>query len=103
MPSLNQLSTEDRRQLQRTIGLVVETKPQPTETRRHSMDTQPNTQTARKPSRAQQVVDHLSAPPTFKELATHELKRAVVWTPILLTTGVAILWANRRFFLSASS
>lgn len=102
MPSLNQLSTDARRELQRTIGLVIETQPQPTETRRQSMDTTTNVQPSRRPSRAQQVVDHLSEPPTFKEVAVHELKRAVVWTPLILTTGVALLWANRRFFLASA-
>jgi len=34
----------------------------------------------------------------FKVTALRELKKAVIWVPILLTTGIGVLWANKRFF-----
>lgn len=53
---------------------------------------------------ALRAIDRLEAtlrePPTFKEVAKHELQRAAVWAPMLLATGVALLWTQKKFFIS---
>lgn len=50
-------------------------------------------------SRAAQALERMTEPPTFKEVATHELKRAAVWMPMLISAGVGLLWVNKRFLL----
>lgn len=104
MEQIKALPTKRRRELQEAAGFVIiHRRPEKSEKseRNHDMNTnttQNDTNTTR-PSRAQATLERLTEPPTFKEVAVHELKRAAVWVPMCLSVGIAMLWAERRFFL----
>lgn len=97
---IRELPEEARRQHQAELGLVIITRrpaPPPTENRK-KMDER--TQSPRgNQSRAAQALERMTEPPTFKEVAAHELKRAAVWMPLLISAGVGLLWVNKRFLL----
>ena len=104
MEHIKNLSEERRRSLQQGVGLtVVKTKQE----RNRRMDTNqtPAATNRATPSRAQQTLEHLAsrldAPPTFKDVALHELKRAAVWVPIIVSCAVSVAWGQRRYFLKA--
>ncbi len=96
---IRELPEEDRRRHQAELGLVIITRrpaPPPTENRRKMEE---RTQGRGNQSRAAQALERMTEPPTFKEVATHELKRAAVWMPMLISAGVGLLWVNKRFLL----
>ena len=91
-----------RRTRQENIGLFIE----PKSNANNPKDTdimQENTAPNHRGSRASQVLEHLSKPPTFKEVAVYEAKKAAIWAPILATTLVGALWVNKRFILKAAT
>lgn len=94
-------ATAARRARQQALGLFIQSEvphTQPTENRDDVMQTAENSENT---TRAKMVVDHLSAPPSFKEVAAHELKKAAIWAPILLTTLASAIWMNKRLVLKA--
>ncbi len=88
----------DRRRHQNELGLVIITRhteqpPQPE--KKKKMHEQ--TQTRGIPgSRAQQALDRMTEPPTFQEVARHELKRAAVYVPILFSAGIGLAWTCKK-------
>lgn len=105
MAPVREMPEPERRRHQQDLGLVVVTRrtdpPQQPEKRTRMDESTTRTQGSRG-SQAQQTLDRLATalemPPTFKEVAMHELKRAAVYVPMLLSAGVGLLWANKRFF-----
>lgn len=96
-----------RRQRQRAIGLDIT---QPTTERRTDVmqetTVQPQQQPRRHPnqhSRAQQVLEHLTVPPSYKEVALHELKRASVYVPMVFTAVFGALWVNKKLIAKAAT
>lgn len=89
----------DRRRHQQELGLVVITRrPEqpPTEKKKKMHD---QTQTRGIPgSKAQQALERMTEPPTFKEVAKHELRRAAVYVPILFSTGIGLAWTCKKLF-----
>lgn len=94
----------ERRRHQQSLGLVVVTRrsdPPPTEKRKRMDETVRPQNPRAGSSRAQQALEHLMETPTFKDVAIHEIQRAAVYMPLLITAGFGLLWANKRFFLKA--
>lgn len=94
---------EERRAFQFEVGLEVLPRLQPVETESMSENsTTKATQARTAPRRNEQqdvirvvremVMDDMG----FKAIAIRELKRAAIWVPILLTTGLGTLWASKR-------
>ncbi len=102
---MNTLDEATRRQRQEAIGIFIE--PEMTLTTHTKKDDimQENstTSTSNRQSRAAQTLAHLSAPPTFKEVAVYEAKKAAVWVPMLFSTLLGALWVNKRFILKAAT
>jgi hypothetical protein len=103
MTTAHELDEVARRTRQAAIGLFIE--PESTTNNPKDTDTmQENTAThSNRTSRATQVLEHLSKPPTFKEVAVYEAKKAAVWAPILATTLLGAFWVNKRFILKAAT
>jgi hypothetical protein len=106
MSSVKALAEEPRRVLQQEAGFtVVKRRPAPAnESKKRNMEQSTQTHQQRnRGSQAQQSIDKLNEvlgePPTFGQVAVHELKRAAVWVPMLFTTGAALLLVNKRFFM----
>lgn len=102
MAPVREMPEPERRRHQQELGLVVVTRrsdpPQQPE-KRTRMDETPRTQSHRAgTSRAQQTLERMTEPPTFKEVAIHELQRAAVYVPMLLSAGVGLIWASKRLF-----
>lgn len=38
----------------------------------------------------------MTQPPTWRQVAVHELKRALVYVPILMMSAYATVWMNRK-------
>lgn len=103
---LRSASKKKRRRRQREVGLDVRTskhwnKAQGKEPMDNNEQTQTSTYTGdrSRQSRAKQVVDELTRPASFAEVASHELKRFAVWGPALFLTvvsGGATLMAIQR-------
>lgn len=94
---------EARRALQLEVGLEALPRLQLVETEdMASENTTKAAQTKAAPRRNEQqdvirvvremVMDDMG----FKAIALRELKRAAVWVPILITTGLGTLWASKR-------
>lgn len=103
MANVREMPESERRLHQQELGLVVVTRrsdpPQQPE-KRTRMNEDTRTHTPRTGvSRAQQTLERMTEPPTFKEVAIHELRRAAVYMPMLLSAGVGLIWANKRLFL----
>lgn len=103
MANVRDMPEPERRRHQQDLGLVVVTRradpPKQTE-KRTRMDENTRTQSSRPGiSRAQQTLERMTEIPTFKETALHELHRAAVYVPMLLSAGVGLLWVNKRFFV----
>lgn len=47
-------------------------------------------------SRAEYILERLSEPVTYREIAKKELQRATVWVPMLLASGASLLWLNKK-------
>lgn len=100
MEHVKHLAEDRRRLLQQEAGLVViQRKPPTTERNRNTMDLNQTATPGARPSRAQATLERLTEPPSFTEVAAHELKRAAVWMPMLFSAGATLLWMNKRFFL----
>lgn len=98
MNPAHQIPEEERRRHQAEIGLVIVTRRdhQPQTEKKKKMD-QPQRQSAHgNTSRAQQALERMSEPPTFKDVAMHELKRAAVYVPILFSAGVGLVWTCKK-------
>jgi hypothetical protein len=108
MDSIANMPTAERRRHQHEIGLVLqEALPQP---RHEEVPTMQTNTTPRTPAKhgapttdpaiaaVENIARSLEMTPTFKEIALHELKRAAVYVPLLLGSGLTLLWARRRFF-----
>lgn len=94
---VRQMPEEERRRHQAEIGLVIVTRrePQPTAEKRNMEQSQRQSAHGNT-SRAQQALERMSEPPTFKEVAMHELKRAAVYVPILFSAGVGLAWTCKK-------
>lgn len=103
MNTVRELPEADRRLRQEDLGLVVITRrsdPPQTEKRTKKVhESQQTNRTTNQTTRAAMALERMTEPPTFKEVAIHELKRAAVWMPMLLSAGVGLVWANKRLFL----
>lgn len=98
------LDEATRRQRQEAIGLF--TQPEMTlTTHTQKADTmqENSTPSISNKSRAAKTLEHLSQPPTFREVAIYEMKKAAVWAPLLATTLLGTLWVNKRFILKAAT
>lgn len=98
--SSNDLSA--RRARQEDLGLFLFTEPVTQPEKKDDIMQETTTNTG-KPSRAETVLRHLQTPPTFKEVAVHELKKAAIWAPILLSTLAGAIWMNKRLVLKAAT
>jgi hypothetical protein len=98
MNPANQMPEEERRRHQAEIGLVIVTRrdPQPPTEKKKKMEQSQRQSVHGNTSRAQQALEHLSEPLTFKEVAMHELKRAAVYVPILFSAGVGLAWTCKK-------
>lgn len=98
-PGSNQQVAEQRRRAQLEAGLLIQEV-------RVEMDHQvQNRNPQNRPhreSRAHQTLERLTAPPTFAEVAMHELKKAAVWVPIGMSCAFTLMWANKKFFIRAA-
>ncbi len=94
--SIKTLPVEERRNRQQQVGLVTQVPQRREPTMNNNQETQPHH--ARNASRAQRTLENMSKPLTFAEVAQEELKRAAVIVPMLLSTGVTLLWINKKFF-----
>lgn len=102
MSNTRDLDETARRTRQENVGLFIE--PNSPVTKQKDTDIMQETTTAsNRSSRATQVLEHLSKPPTFKEVAIYEAKKAAIWAPILATTLLGALWVNKRFILKAAT
>lgn len=90
-----------RRAHQATFGLFIQTDPLKQGTQETMEQTNQSSPNARRESRAEQTLRHLTMPPTFKEVAIHEAKKAAVWAPILASTLFGTLWASKRLIFKA--
>ncbi len=104
--SYREMPEAERRRHQTELGLVIVSRraePQTQPEKKKRMD-QTHDQTQRgNGTQAHQTLDKISRalnePPTFKDVATHELKRAAVYVPILFSAGVGLAWTCKRLFL----
>ncbi len=110
MNSPQAMTATERRNRQEDLGLFViatrrQEPPQPEKRNRMSEVAQQQTPTKNRPpqarSMAQQTLEQMLAEPSFKSVATHELKRAAVYVPIVVALTAGMLWAQKRFILSA--
>jgi len=100
MNTTRDLDEATRRARQEAIGLFVELKPATNSKQDDTMQENQVTPT-NKTTRAAQVLEHLSKPPTFKEVAIYEAKKAAVWAPVLASTLLGVFWVNKRYILKA--
>lgn len=96
--SFREMPEADRRRHQNELGLVIITKrteqpPQPEKKKKMHEQSQMRGTPG---SKAQQALERMSEPPTFKEVATHELRRAAVYVPILFSTGIGLAWTCKK-------
>lgn len=109
MNPLLTLSTSERRKQQYAVGL--ELFEESVSKNKESMQTmQTNTVNAKNPGKhgspeldpAARAVDAMAAAletrTTFKEIVVYELERAAVYVPLLLMSGLTLMWARRRYF-----
>lgn len=54
-------------------------------------------------SRAERTLEHLMTPPTYKEVAIQELKRASVYVPMIFMAAVGALWVNKKLIVKAAT
>lgn len=105
MDCVANMPTDMRRMRQQELGLVIqEAPPQSQEAtnmhRNTTTRTSINSTTSLDPAVAavESMARSLEMTPTFKEIVVHELKRAAVYMPLLLSAGFSLLWARKRFF-----
>lgn len=108
MEHIMNMPADERRRHQQAVGLSLqEALPQPRHEEVPVMQANTTTRTPGKhgtpttdPAVAavENIARSLEMTPTFKEIALHELKRAAVYVPLLLGSGLTLLWARRRFF-----
>ncbi len=110
MNSPQAMTATERRNRQEDLGLFVtatrrQEPPQPEKRNRMSeAATQQNLPKNRQPparSMAQQTLEHMLTEPSFKSVAMHELKRAAVYVPVIVALTAGMVWAQKRFILSA--
>jgi hypothetical protein len=100
-PNVKEMPEGQRRRIQEEAGLTIQRRPAPppNNNRNRTMQENGNTnQRHHRDSRARDTLERLTEPPSFTEVAKHELKRAAVWIPMLLTTGIGLLALKKRFF-----
>jgi hypothetical protein len=108
MDHVSTMGVEERRRQQREVGLVLQEALTPTS--REEVPSMHTNTTPRTPAKhgapttdpaiaaVENIARSLEMTPTFREIALHELKRAAVYVPLLLGSGLTLLWARRRFF-----
>ena len=106
LSSFRDMPEADRRRHQNELGLVIVTRrtdPSTQPEKKKRMDQTQSQTRGNHGSPAQQAVDRIaraiSEPPTFKDVAQHELKRAAVYVPLLFSAGIGLAWTCKRFFL----
>lgn len=102
METIRDTSVERRRELQHEAGLEILPQLQLVEME-STMDTnatkapgKPVTKRNDQQDVIRVVREMVTEDMGFKVMALRELKKAVVWVPILLTTGLGTLWASKR-------
>lgn len=108
MESIRDMSVDKRRELQREAGLEVQPQLQlvETDTMKAGDDTQkhpPRDDNGRfrgnkEQVAAQAVMEVVRQSMTWRQIVAYELKKAAVWAPILLSTGLGVAWVSKRFF-----
>lgn len=109
MNTILTLSTEERRKQQFAVGLELldEATPQPSKELMQSNTANSTIKTSGKhgPPQvdpAERAVTAMAAAlemkATFKDIVVYELKRAAVYMPLLLASGLTLMWARRRYF-----
>lgn len=101
MNTTRELDEATRRARQEAIGLFIEPKPATISNQDNDIMQESHVTPTNKASRAAQVLEHLSKPPTFKEVAIYEAKKAAVWAPVLASTLLGVFWVNKRYILKA--
>jgi hypothetical protein len=98
------LDEATRRQRQEAIGLFIQPEMTlATHTKQDDIMQENSVSNISNKSRAAKTLEHLSQPPTFREVAIHEAKKAAFWVPVLATTLLGTLWVNKRFILKAAT
>lgn len=101
MMPVREMPEAQRRQYQENLGLVIVARrsdPPPPEKKKRNMDQQRSTSHGN-PSKAQQALERMTEPPTFKQVVLHELQRAAVYMPLLISAGAGLLWVNKRLLM----
>jgi hypothetical protein len=102
MNATRELDEQSRRARQATLGLFVEPKTV-TNNQQDNIMQEASVTPSNKTSRAAAVLEHLSKPPTFREVAIYEAKKAAVWAPVLASTLLGVFWVNKRYILKAAT
>jgi hypothetical protein len=108
MQSCRDLPLDERRTVQEELGIFAEnnldlqtikrvaTMPPATDSATQSPQTMGMHACSPAQSALNRMARAMEQQPTWKQVATHELKRALVYVPIFVASALATLWANRK-------